>query len=353
MINAYEFFKLNAAMLCICLMLVASLQPVFAENVLPPLTILHETEVVLLNDSEDPEQQTRVLGTVHSGGPFSLRTFQLQVPGDNGPEHMTATYAWSEAGQGIHVTITVDEEVYDFINFLDNQAAVDDFLVRYLPMYFRHYGMGPGAGTRAEPEILPVKETSMKQRMIHFFAWLDQHFLDTEDVDYGFSDQFAWMTSEAYARFIPGAADALYYVAYAPESVIDNGYVKTLTYQDLVTVFSYPIQRVIEEEMPMPSRHEQESFGVSFVPMELNQPPGGGGGDWGFNNYIDCWNETETSSECRSCCGDWYAAATAICILVAILNPIAGLACEAAASVGYLYCRLGCGLANPGGGGGG
>lgn len=341
--------KQNAALLCITLVLAASVQPVMAGTIMPPLVQLYETEVSLLADPDQPDQVVTLAGTLNEGGPFTLRSFYLVVPGENGgQEFLTASYAWTEAGDEVNVTINAGGEIYNYINFLQSKEEVDGFLDRYLDLYHRYHGQGADGAFSG-----PVKPgLDMADRLMHFFTWLDEQLLISEDREYGFARKLAWMRSETYARFIPHAAGLLSQVIYAQESVVDNAWVKTLTYQDLAVVFDYPIMRVIDSEFPVPDRNEMESFSLGIVPLESNQPSGGGGGDWGFDDYFDCWNETWSGQDCRSCCSDWYSGAGSICALVAMANPAAGIACFAAASTGYIYCRVGCGLANPGMGGG-
>lgn len=51
-------FKQNVALLCISLVLAASVQPALADNILPGMVLLYETELNLL---ADPVQPVRVL----------------------------------------------------------------------------------------------------------------------------------------------------------------------------------------------------------------------------------------------------------------------------------------------------
>ncbi len=334
----------NVAMLCISLVLAASVQPVLAGNILPDPVLLYETELTLLADPDQTDQLATLAGTIQQGGPFTLRSFYLMIPDENGgSELLVASYAWTEAEDEVHVTINAGGEVYSFINFLQTSEEVDNFFDRYLELYHRYHGNGADGGLAA-----PVKPgETIPERMMHFFTWLDEQLLIAEDREYGFARKFAWMRSETYTQFAPHAAGLLKQVAQAPESSVDNTWVKAITFQDLVIVFDYPIMRVIDGEFPVPERNEMESFTLGIVALESNQPPGGGY-EWGWDNYYDCWNETWTGQDCRSCCNDWLTNALTICVYVAMVDPPLGALCAGAACSAYQYCKLGCGLANPG-----
>ncbi len=328
-----RIFKQNVALLCITLLLAASVQPALADDVLPDMVLLYETELNLLADPDQTEQISTIAGAIRQGGPYTLRGFYLMVPTDSGDsEFLVASYAWTEAQDEIHVTIHAGGEIYSFINFLQSREEVDDFFQRYLEQYQRYYGNGrdgvPLGSQKAGQTIA--------DRMMHFFTWLDEQLLISEDREYGFARKFAWMRSETCARFAPHAAELLSQVAYAPVSEIDNAWVRALTFQDLAVVFDYPILRVFDTAPPVPERNEMESFSLGIVALESNQPSGGGY-EWGWDNYYDCWNETWTGQNCRSCCNDWLANAASICALIAVWNPPLGTACAAAAATAYQY----------------
>lgn len=338
-----RILKQNVALLCITMVMAASVQPALADNVLPCPVNLYETELSLLADPEQTDQVTTLAGTLHQGGPYTLRSCYFLISDEEGEsEILTASYAWTEAMDEVHVTINAGGEIYNFINFLQGREEVDAFLDRYLEFYHRYHG-----GRADRGSTIPVKPgATIPERMMHFFTWLDEQLLISEDREYGFAQKFAWMRSETYARFIPHAAGLLHQVAYAPESEVDNAWVKALTFQDLVLVFDFPVKRALDQEIPMPERNEMESFSLGLLAMETDQPQGGG--DWWVDDYYDCWNETWTGQDCRACCSDWYSMASAICALMIPINPVAALACQLTAATGYMYCRLGCGLANPG-----
>jgi hypothetical protein len=340
-----RIFKQNMAMLCISMVLAASLQPALADNILPDPALLYETELSLLADPDLPDEVSTLTGTVHQGGPFTMRTFFLTIPVEGGEsEFLVASYAWTGTGDEVQVTINAGGEIYNFINFLKSREEVDGFIDRYLELYHRYYG----GGSDGAPDIPAKPGWTVADRMMHFFTWLDGQLLISEDREYGFARKFAWMRSEAYQQFFPHAAGLLHQVSYAAESEVDNAWVKSLTFQDLVVVFDYPIKRVLDQEIPMPGRNEMESFSLGLLAMETDQPQGSGGGwDWGFNDYYDCWNQTWSGMACLHCCGDWYTFATAICSGLFLINPAAAMACYLTAATGYMYCRLGCSLANP------
>jgi len=339
----FGYVKPHVAMLCITLVLAGSLQPALADNVLPDPQLLYRTEIHLLEAPDHATDLVAMVGTIHEGGPFTLRSFSLSIPIDGGGlEYMVATYAWPDSGDEVHVTINAGGRMYTFVNFMQSPGAVDDFLARYLPLYLKLQANG----VLGDPGGLWRPGTTIADRMMGFFAWLDEYLLETGDREYGFAQKFAWMRSDTYQRIAPFAAELLSQVAYADETVVDNGWVRALTFQDMAIAFDFPMLRVIDRELPVPPWQEMESFSLALVALETDQPMGGGY-DWGFDNYYDCWNETWTGRDCLNCCGDWFAMASATCAVVAVLNPALGLACMGAAGTGYLYCRLGCNLANP------
>jgi len=339
-----KLLKQTVDLLGIALILCVSVQSAMAITTLPSPILMHQTEVTLLTAPDQGEPKTILAGTIHSGGPFTLRTFNLTIPTeDGGSECLTASYGLGDGQDEVRVTITAGGEVYNFINFLQTREGVDDFLGSYLDLYSRYHGNG----TSESDPTLVKPGASIPERMMHFLTWLDEQLLISEDREYGTARKLAWLQSEAYARFLPHAAGLLCQVSYADETVVDNAWVKSLTFQDMATVFDFPVLQVLDREMPLPERDEMESFALGIVPLGTNQPPGGGDGDWGFGDYFDCWNQTWTGGGCRSCCNDWYAQAGTICALLAFANPPAGAACAMAASTAYWYCRLGCGLANP------
>jgi hypothetical protein len=326
----------------------ALVQPAMAGNVLPDPALLYETELTLLAETGQSDQLATLSGTIHQGGPFTLRSFCLMIPDEvGGSEVLVASYSWTEAQDEVHVTITAGGETYCFINVLQTKEEVDSFLDRYLELYHRYHGQGVDGGPAA-----PVKPgETVPDRMMHFFTWLDEQLLIAEDREYGFARKFAWMRSPTYARLIPHAAGLLSQVAYAQEEKVDNAWVKAITVQDLLTVFDYPVKRVLDQEIPIPERDEMESFSLGIVVLESNQPAGGIF-DWVWDDYYYCWNQTWSGQDCRSCCFDWYTVATVVCAALAYLNPLDGLACQMTAITCFTYCRIGCGLANPGIGGG-
>ena len=173
---------------------------------------------------------------------------------------------------------------------------------------------------------------------------MEKSFPKTQNF-YGYTDHFLWVTSATATEFLPASQEILDYMIHANQEELDSNFAVWATWVDLRIIFGKAVQEGIMDGAVFPPYSQPGSFNIRFLESDERLPPGGGGS---MGDFWQCWNLTQTWQTCIACCEGAQEDCDNFCeMYVCGFNPAFCSMCHINCLADYMYCRLGCRLANP------